>query len=538
MKKFYSLAAVAAVALFTFAASAFNGVTAGKPSCSMKSITAPTNRIPPSFQSGNIRKSAPAKAPSGEWTAWTDAGTATFSIDNGLADFGLPIDYSGDFKDIKVSVRNDVQNADIIQYRLSGVYDKADIILDYNKSTGALNMPLQPTGFTYNGKALEVMDAATGFRTFMPGEDGEAIAAAYQEYNYFISPMGRFYIYLVYTYEGLYDFCAITDVQVQLDGYPDFTPELTFYNRVDETTEYGIIRTPEECDNVRYGVMEGGLSQAKINAVLNGDEGTFSLSGGGHYIKLPELKHNKAYTIIAVSFAGGIACEMSSKFITYMDDEAGKWRPLGETEVTTDFLESMFGAEPSTFKTAIEQNIENPDLYRLVDVHGIANPFIESADLDGFDGKEYLIFDAADPAYVLLQPAVLRVDFGGGAFLVDSYYTYLVEGGKKAETAKSTAEGGVIDPATGKVTFGDRSFIVRCDDWSALGGVAGNAYSAGRMQFTIPGYAGVSDIIADSDNDSAARYFNLQGVEVSSDSLAPGLYIRSNGRKASKVLVH
>lgn len=48
--------------------------------------------------------------------------------------------------------------------------------------------------------------------------------------------------------------------------------------------------------------------------------------------------------------------------------------------------------------------------------------------------------------------------------------------------------------------------------------------------------AGVEDIEADSDN-SPAEYFNLNGVHVKADALAPGLYIKRQGSKASKVLV-
>lgn len=49
---------------------------------------------------------------------------------------------------------------------------------------------------------------------------------------------------------------------------------------------------------------------------------------------------------------------------------------------------------------------------------------------------------------------------------------------------------------------------------------------------------GVEDITADeAANDTEAVYYNLQGVRMSSDNLAPGLYIRKAGKKATKVLV-
>ena len=49
---------------------------------------------------------------------------------------------------------------------------------------------------------------------------------------------------------------------------------------------------------------------------------------------------------------------------------------------------------------------------------------------------------------------------------------------------------------------------------------------------------GVDSITAeDAASDTDARFFNLQGVEVPADRLAPGIYIRQAGSKATKVLV-
>lgn len=49
---------------------------------------------------------------------------------------------------------------------------------------------------------------------------------------------------------------------------------------------------------------------------------------------------------------------------------------------------------------------------------------------------------------------------------------------------------------------------------------------------------GVDSITAeDAASDANARFFNLQGVEVPADRLAPGIYIRQAGSKATKVLV-
>ena len=54
------------------------------------------------------------------------------------------------------------------------------------------------------------------------------------------------------------------------------------------------------------------------------------------------------------------------------------------------------------------------------------------------------------------------------------------------------------------------------------------------FKYTLPQYSGVEEIEA---SDAAAKYFNLQGIEVSVGSLAPGIYIRRQGSTSSKVVI-
>ena len=101
-------------------------------------------------------------------------------------------------------------------------------------------------------------------------------------------------------------------------------------------------------------------------------------------------------------------------------------------------------------------------------------------------------------------------------------------------------------PATG---FGDSS-------WSAVGSTDVKAdvveYKPGyeRVRFVALGptqgialyqfegrSTGVQAIVADNDPDAPVEFYNLQGVRMDSDNLAPGIYIRRQGSKATKVLV-
>ena len=46
----------------------------------------------------------------------------------------------------------------------------------------------------------------------------------------------------------------------------------------------------------------------------------------------------------------------------------------------------------------------------------------------------------------------------------------------------------------------------------------------------------ISDITVDGDN-ADVEYFNLQGIRVDADNLTPGIYVRRQGNKATKVVI-
>ena len=49
---------------------------------------------------------------------------------------------------------------------------------------------------------------------------------------------------------------------------------------------------------------------------------------------------------------------------------------------------------------------------------------------------------------------------------------------------------------------------------------------------------GIEDVIVEeSAEDAPVEFYNLNGIRVSGENLAPGLYIRRQGNKATKVLV-
>ena len=525
MKKFYSMILFGAVAA---SASAFEVAPVRVAETSDVLGYAKENRpVRLTTPANNLLKAAPAKTASGTWTDWTSAGTCTFTIDTGLDDFGTMVDYSGSFTGITVDRREDTGDANVYQYRLNGVYNNKELIVDINSTTGAVYVFPQETGFNcYGEMPMTVMDCGTAFREIAKDED---TAAIYDTYNYFIEPLGRLYIYLGYTFEGLGDLCALTDVTVQFDGYPDFTPEISFAQRyADDKEAKGVIKTTESAEYVKVGVLPGVVTQKKINAVMA--DGERIASGDAEYV-LPEMPANVPHTLYAISYVGDVACEMATQYVTRVGAEEGKWKTIGKTTITIDLIESLIGFSLTETEVDVQQDVDNPGRYRLVNPYG--NSTFRADDMD-----QYFTFDLSDPDYVTLEPTNIGLDFGSGSLIAFSGYYYYIEKGKTDEQAREAIAGGKYDAGTRTVSFGDETIILDSDDWTALGGTAGGLYFAngsGKMGFTLPeGTVGVENIAVDADADS--RLFNLQGVEVSGN-IAPGVYIRTTGAKATKVIV-
>ena len=135
-----------------------------------------------------------------------------------------------------------------------------------------------------------------------------------------------------------------------------------------------------------------------------------------------------------------------------------------------------------------------------------------------------------------------------------------VEFSLDAEVAKSTIEAG---ESTGvKLTYGGQGYTVEAEQWATSddeiatvdenGVITGVAPGEATITLTIIFDNGISitrdvtvkvtekagiDDILENVSDAPAEYYNLQGVRVDGDSLAPGIYIKRQGGKSTKVLV-
>lgn len=524
--------------LFTLAVLAATSSVAQAASPLMKDLPV-LSRKTLSLQQTHLQKKSPAKTDDvSSWGEWQSVGTGTFTIDDGLELFLDLEEWVGSFEGIKVYHRTNTENASSQQYKFEGIYNDATIIVDYDANTSLCKVLPQPTNIDAYGMQLDVIDMASVFELYgeewqgMTPEEAEEIAAEYASYTYFIPELGRFYLYLGYITDGIEDLVSLTDCTFQLDGVEDMSVSIeaeAFYKDVSDMT--ATLMFPSGVGECRYGCFEGILTQEKINAVLSNSSGVITTKETGS-VELTAKDGNGLYTVVAITFSdNGTPLEWDFAEYTYTPSSNEGWTSLGEGEFKTDMFESLFDLNVPAYQVEVQQNNENPALYRIVNPYGENCPYPElSLRAEGFD--IYLVFDTTNPDRVFFKPTNLGIDTGGSWWIAcnDGYFTEEIEGKKAPASSFGKLAEGVI-------SFPTKTVLVTCEEISVFGGEDGNWYygnGSGNLSLTLPDASAVESI--SSVGNEKKEYFNLQGVRVASPQKGTIVIERSGSNVVKKVI--
>ena len=138
------------------------------------------------------------------------------------------------------------------------------------------------------------------------------------------------------------------------------------------------------------------------------------------------------------------------------------FKSLGKATYTDDIVGSLFGADPVTYEVEIEESVDNPGKYRLVNPYGEVYPYNEPGDWDA-ENDYYLVIDATDPDYVNVVAGDLGVDWAYGMMWVMSGADYIVASGQATveQVAAAGYYGKLVD---GVITFATKTIFVGDDD--------------------------------------------------------------------------
>ncbi len=141
--------------------------------------------------------------------------------------------------------------------------------------------------------------------------------------------------------------------------------------------------------------------------------------------------------------------------------------------------------------------------------------------------------DAVDPEDIRI---VAEVECSSGSVYQDAIFT-IYKAGKvvRQERVPMYASTGYVSKLTFNTTLpdaapGDDYYVYVTRDNAGR-----SEYISGKVDFKIMGTSGVTPV--ESDDDTPAEYFNLQGIRVDNANLTPGVYICRQGYKVTRVLV-
>ena len=200
------------------------------------------------------------------------------------------------------------------------------------------------------------------------------------------------------------------------------------------------------------------------------------------------------------------------------------WTEMENGQFKENLIYGLFeGEENTTFvDVRVLEHPEKPGLFKVKD------PYQVFYKKNGWGASPDLLIDAADPEYIMIEMQSFGITSLTGSMyylLSQSWYSYVIGEPMDADFAITMDEDEVGNCT---ITMPLKSTFVLDEDQLYFGSMFESV-----LKFKRPG-AGVKDMVVDSD--SAPRYFNLQGVEVSNPERG-SMVIKVQGNKATKMLV-
>ena len=168
------------------------------------------------------------------------------------------------------------------------------------------------------------------------------------------------------------------------------------------------------------------------------------------------LKDGVSYTVVVWATNG---IQTKADFAEYTTTKSPEvFKSLGMGLYTEDFLAGLFnGMENLTYEVEIEESVDNPGKYRLVNPYGAAFPYNEEGDYDATQDY-YMVINAQDPEGVYIPSQGVGCDWGYGEWTVYSLAANYLDTGKTLAEAKTEGFCGTIQD--GVITFPVQSLLI------------------------------------------------------------------------------
>lgn len=293
------------------------------------------------------------------------------------------------------------------------------------------------------------------------------------------------------------------------------------------------------CEKVRVAMIPGDYTDDMYNGIVDGSIASTEITSS--QVVQFDYTANGVYSFVAVPFIGNDAKKVTyiTKQCDFLFDGWKSWGNCTYTEsIICDCDVQFSGLDSDTYEVELQESVDNPGYYRLVDPYGLSYKY-SSANTYDMSHKYYMEIDATDRSAVSIK----RMDKGCGLNLGYGIMEIwskadreLTDRGKSKYEVRQMGYFGRMQE--GVITFPVESILIRFsdyrDDWY-WGNQSGN-FKVVLPQAAIE--AGIKDLQADgSVSDGEKAYYTIDGVRVDASSLNKGVYVVRQNGETKKVVV-
>ncbi len=355
------------------------------------------------------------------WPLSDNSSTCTYTYTNYFSgsDSGLPIEYRRSYVDKSAG-----------QFKIRNWGYGTELIIEYDSQTGACQVLPQYVGENSNYGSLYIADVPH----YSSNYTYEQFPCTYDRST------GKFVLTTIwYVSAGIFGY---NPEYVQVDGFyiPDYSIEAMFSGtQTDEMQNaYANLNVTSLGVDVEYAkavVVANDIDAAAVaDSIAAGAMGATDLVVGQNLIGIGNLSGN--LKVVAVSMADGKVRQVETYAFEYNDgDNASPWRSIGVGLYTDDIILPFLVNVDSckTYEVEVEENMDTPGLYRLVDPYGPGvfpdYYMLDSTGVSMPAAGKYLVINACDPEGVYIEHQGLGINLGKsevgfvteGARHIDSY---------------------------------------------------------------------------------------------------------------------
>lgn len=289
----------------------------------------------------------------------------------------------------------------------------------------------------------------------------------------------------------------------------DYSVTVTYKGRFTDASDINSavadITLGEDVETAKVAMINGDDINAAFNGIVDGtipsieieksQEVSFELPGSG------------AYTIVAVSYAGGEARETGYASLEFVAG-GSKWKSLGKGIIYDGIISPFLTQDPVSWEVEIEESNLTPGLYRLVNPFGEGYPLNSAGTYDTSE-DHYIEINASDPTGVYLPLTnsgfdIGTTEYGSGNIYIYSYAAYYLDNNNPLEAIKEAGYCGTL--TDGVISFPSGSIMI---GWLEANN---DIYGGCDLQVALPGAAAANYVSAKAANGShrSAKPANLK----------------------------